>query len=95
MLEQLGFNPQIRGMCPRPLSHFLKYLRGHVRTDCPGNMFVKFEVRTFNHNYCANLHLIPQKSLVGHVTLAGHAAQPLSKFLRIMFDMYISFCETK
>jgi len=56
VLELLAFNAQkIRGS--RELVHapFEKFLRGHVRT-VPGNMHVKFQVRSFNR-FCARQHI--------------------------------------
>jgi len=49
ILDLLAFNAQkIRGHVTLATPPFPKKLRGHVRT-APGNIRVKFEVRSFNH----------------------------------------------
>ena len=48
ILELLAFNAQkFRGHVTRAMPLFLNILRGHVRI-VPGNMHVKFEVRSFD-----------------------------------------------
>ena len=47
--------------------HFRRILRGHVRT-VPGNLHVKFEVRSFNR--FGVISILTPKNLGGHVTLA-------------------------
>jgi len=49
VFEQLAFNAQkYWGNVTIGMPPFEKFLKGHVRT-VPGNVFLKFEVRIFNH----------------------------------------------